>query len=327
MIGLPAGLRHDVPVRAFWRGVGATVCAVALAGCGVLSGRSTSDVSGTPTPETTKSSSTPAPRVAFTDASVAAAVLHAAQHDFETAFTYDYRQLSRYRSAGLKVMTSPYSTTYGNALQGKGAQTLKSAQSVQVATSTLAALASLTDHNTHAKAVVRGAITSTSVKNPTGTTNNVTLLLDLRKIGGTWRIAATKTGLTTIGAIPANGEMRKAMGAARAAMLRLYGLRRSTFQADFRKALALTTGMLNNTMQSQQTSLHNTLSTGKYDLSAKIVGFAVVQPKDDVSFIVTVDEYRVARQGAKLGPYQHVFLVHTTYVHGRWLTSSATPLN
>jgi hypothetical protein len=303
------------------------VCAVALAGCGVLSGRSTSDVSGTPTPQSTTSSTPHAPKVAFTDAAVVTSVLHAAGHDFETAFTYDYRQLSRYRSAGLNVMTSPYSTTYGDALRGAKAQTLVTAKSVQVATSSVTALVSLTNHKTSAKVIVRGAITSTSAKNPAGTTNNVTLVLDLRKIGGSWRIAATKTALAALGPIPANAAMRKAMGAARAVMLRLYGLRRSTFQADFRKALELTTGTLSNTMQTQQTSLHNTLVTGKYDLSAKIVGFAAVQPKDDVPFIVTVDEYRVARQGAKLGPYQHVFLVRAVYGSGRWLIESATPLN
>lgn len=334
MIGLPGWLRHDEPVRAFWRSAGAAACIVALAGsgllsgCGVLSGRSTSDISGTPTVgPATSSAPVNTSGAKFTDAAAVSSVLSAAEHDFETVFTYDYRNLAKYRSEGLKVTTSPYSTTYGNALQGKLGQRLVSTKSVQVATSQVSGIASLTSHATYAKVIVHGTITTTSAADPTGSPRNVTAVLIMRKISGSWRISATKTGAAAVGSIPADSKMRQAIAATRLALVRIYGLHRSSFEADYRRAVAFTTDTLRATMTRQKVSLQATLVTGKYDLSAKIVGVAAMQPKTGTSFIIEVDEYRVGRQSAKLGPYPHILLVNTALVNGKWLIRSATPLN
>jgi hypothetical protein len=314
-------------VRAFWRSAGAAACAVALAGCSLLSGRTTSDANGIRTPTPSNSSSTPVPRPQFTGGTDVSAALQAAEHDFETVFTYDYRDLGKYRAAGLKATASPYSATYANALQGKPGRTLVASKSVQVATSTLAALASLTNRGSSAAVIVSGSIATTSAQNPGGSTHSVTAVLNLRKVGSSWRITGTKTGAARQGTIPANPALRNAMSAARAALLRIYGLHRSSFAADYRKAVALTTGDLHDTMTSQEGALQQAQVVGKYDLSAKIVGFAALQPSTDASFVIAVDEYRIGRQGAKLGPYQHRLVVSTTFVQGTWLARSATPLS
>lgn len=303
------------------------VCAVALAGCSVLTGRTSTDATGSNRVRPSGSAAVHVLGPQFTSDKAARGALRAAQQDFETVFTYDYRNLGKYLSAGLKVTTSPYSSTYSSALQGKEGQKLVASKSVQVATSALSALASLTNHQTRAAVIVHGSLATTSANNPSGTMNSVTVVLNLHKVGRSWRIASTKTGAATQGAIPANPAMRKAMSAARSAVIRIYGLRRSHFQADYAKALALTTDDLHATMTTSEPALLKTLTTGKYDLSAKIVGFAAEQPAGDATFVVALDEYRVSRQNARLGPYHHQILVVATSVRGKWLLRSATPLS
>ena len=326
MIGLPARVGHDVRVRAFWRSAGAACCAVVLAGCSVFSGRSDgTHIGASHTPQASDSATAHGPGAKFTNAKLAAEVLQAARHDFETVFTYDYRDLSRYRTAGLGVTTGPFSKTVNNLLNGKSAQNLVAGQAVQVATSKLSALESLTKHGTSAAVLVHGALATTSARSPTGETQSVTIVLLLRLVHHTWRIASTQTSPGP-GTIPANRVMRSAIDAAQVALKRIYGLRRASFRSDYAKAIALTTGTLQGTMTNQESSFRKTLVTGKYDLSAKIVGVAAMEPAVDVSLVVTLDEFRVGKRATKLGPYRHILLCDMTYANGKWLLASANPL-
>jgi hypothetical protein len=327
VIGLPGTVRHDVPVRGSSRFLLLLCCAVALAGCSALSGRTSTESRRPGAPASASAAAAKAARAAFTDKRTVAAVLKAAQHDFEVVFTYDYRHLARYRNTGESATTGAYATTYRNALEGKGAQAITAQKYVQVATATIAGLVGLSGDKTHATTVVSGTISATSVKNPAGGTKTVTLTLKLQHVDGSWRIAGTGTGAAARGSIPANGPMRKAMAAARAAVLRIYGLRRASFKKDYAKALALTTDTLHATMSDKEASVQKTLTGGKYDLSAKIVGFAALEPNPDVRFVVTLDEYHVGRQGTQLGPFRHTLAVGVSYVDKGWRVSSATPVS
>jgi hypothetical protein len=323
---LPATVRHDGPVQQVGRAVAALIACLALAGCSILSGRTTSTKTLPALPTPSSSTSTPAAQAAFTSPKAVEAVLAAAEHDFETIYTYDYRHLSRYRHAGLAVTTGSYSTTYAGALAGKPAQRLVTGQYVQVATAATSGLASLSG-SSNAKVFIQGSLQITSADNPTGTTQSVAAVLTLKKSNRTWLVSAAATGAAAQGTIPANAMMRQAMTAARTTLELLYGLHRHGFKAQFQRLLDRTTDTLHDTLASRETALHKMLTDGKYDLSSKIVGFSVVSGGEQPEFVVAVDEYRNARQGARLGPYRHVFTVTATLRDSGWLLSAATPVS
>jgi hypothetical protein len=298
-----------------------------LAGCSVLSGRTSTESRRPGGPPSDSSAAKKAATAGFTDERTVSAVLKDAQHDFETVYTYDYRNLGKYRSAGLQVTANPYTNTYRRALEGRGAQVLTAQKYSQVASANVAGLVGLSDHNTQATAIVNGSISAMSVKNPSGATKTVTLTLKLQRIGSSWRISDTQNGAAAQGSVPANGPLRKAISAARSALTHIYGLHRSSFNSDYQKALAFTTDTLHDTMTQKQSSVQQTLTTGKYDLSAKIVGFAVVKPNPNVRFIVTLDQFHVGRQGAQLGPFRTTLAVTVVYVDNGWLVSTLTPVS
>jgi hypothetical protein len=326
VIVLPARVRHDVPVRAFWRGAAAVLCAVALAGCSVLSGRSTSDATISTRPGTNAPGAA-APRAEFSNADQVTKLFGAARRDFETIYTYDYRDLPKYRNAGLRVTTGSYSTTYRAAFQGRSAQALVAGHFVQVAKSSEAALASLTDAAHAASVIVHGTFSTTSASNPAGTDKSVTVVVGMRRLSGAWRVSSTKTGAAAQGPIPGNPSLKAAIRATRTGLVGIWDLHRTGFSADYDKATSYTVDDLRATMTKNEASLHTTLQKGGYDLSAKIAGLGVTVPGDAVSCIVALDEYRTAKHGAKLGPYHHVFTVTVTHAHGRWLLSSVTTLS
>jgi hypothetical protein len=326
VIGLSAHVRHDDPVRGFWRSIGALCCAVLLASCSVLSGRSTNEPSRTVAPHSTGASARHTERAAFTDDHAVSALLTAAQHDFETVYTYDYRHLTKYLDAGLNVTTSPYSDTYRSAFEGRAAQALQAGQYVQLATARLAGLASLSGDHTQGSVIVSGTFATTSVRDPNGANKTVTVGLTMKKVGSSWRISEVKNGGATTGSVPANTPLRNAIDAARTALTRIYGLHRAGFKSDYAKALALTTDTLHDTMSQREDAVRTTLTSGQYDLSCKVVGLGVLEPGTDVSLIMVVDEFHVGRQGAELGPYRHILAVSVTDVNGSWRVRSAAPI-
>lgn len=292
----------------------------------MLSGRTTSTKTLSSVPRPSSSTAKPSPQAAFTAPKFVASVLAAAEHDFETVYTYDYRHLSKYRRAGVAVTTGRYSSTYAGALTGKPAQRLMAGQYVQVATAASSGLASLSG-STRAKVFIQGSLQITSADNPAGTSQSVAAVLSLQKSHGTWLVSAAATGAAAQGTIPANALMRQAMSAARTTLGLLYGLHRHGFRAQFQRLLAKTTDALHDTLAARETALLKTLVDGKYDLSSRIVGFSVVSGGTEPKFVIAVDEYRNARQGARLGPYRHVFAVTATMRPSGWLLSSATAVS
>jgi hypothetical protein len=302
-------------------------CVLAFTSCSVLSGRSASDPTSAGTGTARGSSAAAALHAGYTDAHAVADVLSAAKNDFETVYTFDYRHLAKYLKAGLHVITSPYEATYRSVMQGQGAANLRAAKLVQVATAKLAGLARLSKDATHATAIVYGTLTSSSAGSANATTRTVTNVLRLERHGSVWQIAILNSGATAGGRIPANADLRTAISVARKTISGIYGLRRKHFNVDFEKALAASTGVLQATLLKQKLSLHQNLTDGRYDLSSKIVGFAVVKAAgDEAEFIFAINEYRLSRLGTKLGPYAHTLDVTATGVGGKWRLSSATPM-
>jgi hypothetical protein len=323
---MPGSVRHDGPVRRLWRGVAAVGAAAVLAGCSVLSGTtSTTKTRASAFPESSSPAVDPATQAAFAHPKVVKALLAAAAHDFETIYTYDYRNISKYRDAGLSVTTSPYADEYGAIFDGKARDKLVASQYVQVGTATSAGLASITG-TTHAKVIIRGNLQVISASNPEGASKSVTFVLKLIRPHRSWLVSNVTEGASAQGSIPANAALRSAMTAARVTVELLYGLRRHGFQAQFDRLVAKTAGDLHDSLTTHEAALRKTLDDGKYDLSSKIAGFAVVEASTEPKFIVAVDEYRNARQHTRLGPYRHVFSMTADYRNGHWVITSATPL-
>jgi hypothetical protein len=320
-------LRHDCAVRGFRGALALVICALALTSCSVLSGRSASEPTSAGTGTAGGSSAAAALHAGYTESRAVSDVLAAAKNDFETVYTFDYRHLAKYLTAGLHVTTSPYATTYRAVMQGQGAVNLRAAKLVQVATAKLAALARLSTDGTHATAIVYGTLTSSSAGSANATMRTITNVLRLERHGFVWRIAILSPGATAGGRIPANADLRSAISAARKTISGIYGLRRAHFNVDIEKALEASTGQLQATLLKQETSLRQALTDGHYDLSSKIVGFAVVKAAgDEAEFVMAINEYRLSRLGTKLGPYPHTVDVTATGVGGKWRMSSATPM-
>jgi hypothetical protein len=263
----------------------------------------------------------------FTSAATVTAVLRAAKHDFETIYTYDYRNLTKYYDEGARVTTNPYAQTYRDALHGQAAASLRAAKLVEVATARFAALANLSKDGARAAAVVHGKLTTSASGSTNATSRTITVVLGLEQHRRIWRIATLTNGAARRGRIPANADLKAAISSARTTITRIYGLHRAHFNRDFEKAAEATVGDLQSTLLRQRTSLLQTLEDGQYDLSSKIVGFAVLKAGGaDAEFIVALEEFRLSRRGTKLGPYTHTLDITATGVDGKWLLSSATPV-
>jgi hypothetical protein len=325
--GAGVRLMHDWPVRARWGTAALAGCVVALSGCSVLSGRTSSDGDSTSSIHPSGSSSTSELAAGYTNAGAVSEVLRAARHGFETVYTFDYRNLAKYYHAGARVTTNPYAATYRDGLHGQSATNLRGAKVVEIATARVTALADLSEDGTRATAIVHGALTTSASGSTNANTRTITVGLGMELHGHDWLIATLANGAARTGRIPANADLRAAMSRARVTITRIYGLHRTHFTRDFNDVVEATVGVLQSTLLNQQSALRQTLEDGQYDLSSRIVGFSVLKADGaDAEFIVTINEYRLSRRGTRLGPYPHTLDVTATGVDGKWLLSSATPL-
>ncbi len=308
-------------------------CVLTLSGCSALSGHDVKVAPVTPASTTGSASSSatkPAPGAdaRIGHAATVATVLKAAKQDFETIFTYDYRNLDRYRAAGLKVTAEPYSTKYGRGLSGATAAEVRQLQQVQVPTARHAGIVALTDHDSAAVVIVNGSLVTSSSDTPAPTTKATTVGLHLKLVGRVWRVSDLVEGGKVLGTVPANRDLDTALHVTRACIDRIFGLTRAHFDTDFAGVLGCTTGELHGHLQLSRASQRKTLIDGDYDLSSKIVGLGVAATTgNSVEILVVLDEYRLARQGSKSGPYPLVFDVIALHANGKWLLSAAAQVS
>lgn len=302
------------------------LAAITLTGCSALSGRDESQ-HGTPGTSAPSSSTANAADEAHFTGSVAAQVISAARSDFETIYTYDYRNLPKYLRAGLAVTTEPYAARYRKLFEGTAARQLRAAKQVQLPAADLVGLAGLSHDGTAATVIVHATVNTSSAATTTPTGRPTTDVLQLKLVAHRWRIGDVSKGSAAQGSVPADAALRRAMAAARAGVSRIFALRRAHFAADFAAALRETTGGLHDTLSQQESALQKKLQDGRYDLSATITGFAVANADGtSAEFVVAVDEYRTGWQGARFGPYPLAFDVTLTGSGGSWLLSQLTQL-
>lgn len=300
---------------------------LAVSGCSALSGRNVGPSVSNPGPAVSSSSPPPHGQAAFTDDVTVSAVLSDARNDFETVETFDYRDLSKYRRAGIAATTSPYTDKYEKLFTTDTENGVRRTKTVEVASVDVVGIADLDPHAKAAVALAHAKLTVSSSQSTTPQISTITAVLKLRQTGGKWRISDFSTGAKTHGTIPANNDLRSAISAARAGLAKILGLRRRHFDSDFDAALKHTTGDLHDQLVQQQSDLKKKQDDGGYDLTSKFVGFAAAKADGtSAELVVAVDEYRVGRQGAKFGPYHLTFDLTMTNPRGTWLMSEATRL-
>jgi hypothetical protein len=302
------------------------LAAITLAGCSALSGRDESQ-HGTPGARAASSSAANTADEAHFTGSVAAQVISAARNDFETIYTYDYRDLPKYLRAGLAVTTAPYAARYRKLFEGTAARQLRAAKQAQVPAADLVGLADLARDGTAARVIVHATVNTSSAATSTPTTTATTVVLHLKLVAHRWRISDVTKGSAAQGSVPADAGLQRAVAAARTGVTRMFALRRAHFAADFAAALRGTTGGLHDTLSQLESALQKKLQDGQYDLSATITGFAVARADgSSAEFVVAIDEYRTGRQGARFGPYPLAFDVTLTGSGGTWLLRQSTQL-
>ena len=281
-------------------------------------------------PSTTSAAPKPGAKAGaeLADAGTVATVLKAAKHDFETIFTYDYRNLDRYRAAGLKVTAEPYRTKYAKGLSGPTATEVRTLHQVQVPTARHAGIVSLSRNRTAAVVIVNGSLVTSSSDTAAPTTTASTVGLHLTRVGRSWRVDNLTKGGKVLGSVPANRELDTALGATRSCIGKIFGLTRAHFDADFDGVLGCTTAELHGHLQLSRASQRKTLVDGDYDLSTKIVGLGVAGTTgNSAEVLVVLDEYRLTRQDVRSGPFPLVFDVIVLRANGQWLLSAAAQVS
>lgn len=264
---------------------------------------------------------------AYSDPRAVKGLLAAAARGFQIVNTFDYRELDKNLHAGLAVSTTPFANRYRAAFEGGGAGQVRAVHEAQAAKTNLVGIAGLDDSRRVAVVVVRGQLTARSTATKTPVTRSESQVLRMRRVGGTWRIESESPGTAATGTIPANAQLRAAVAAVRRETVRVFSLRRAQFAADFRRALAQTTGTARTSLQRRRGSLRDTLRTGDYDSSARITGLSAVSVGPTrVTFLARVQAYRIRANGTRSKPYTTNLAVTVSRVGRDWLLSGATTL-
>jgi hypothetical protein len=302
-----------------------------LSGCSALSGRDVKESPLTPAPSTSATTSTAAAAGSgpeLLQARQVTKVVDAAKHDFETIYTFDYRHLAKFRSAGLEVTTTPYSTRYGAALDGDAASELRKQQQVQVPTADHVGIVALTDKGRAATVIVNGRLVTSTAEATAPVTKPTTVALHLELVGRSWKVSDVTAGGRASGLPPANRQLKAAVRAARSCVTKIFGLRLAHFDDDFAGGLGCTTADLHGHLQQSKATQQQTLADGKYDLNSQVKGVGVVRTTAaSAELLVVVDEFRIGRTGTRSGPYPFVFDVIALHENGKWLMSVATQVS
>jgi hypothetical protein len=109
-------------------------------------------------------------------------------------------------------------------------------------------------------------------------------------------------------------------------MLNLITFRRSSFEADFKRALDGTTGALTSDVGKNKKNTLDAMTKGKFDLYGKLTHKALEGPvvsgkTPGYQVLVTLDGYHSSAPGQ---PVQQTLEVTVLQVKGKWLASDVT---
>ena len=112
-----------------------------------------------------------------------------------------------------------------------------------------------------------------------------------------------------------------AMTAASVETANLLTYRRASFDSDYQRAINGATGSLKTDIASKKATTLTTLTTGKFDLTARVTHTALVGPsgKNSIDVLVSVNGYKSTTPDV---PTQQNLQVTVQKVGGNWLTSN-----
>ena len=119
-------------------------------------------------------------------------------------------------------------------------------------------------------------------------------------------------------------DQRAAMRAAGNAVVDLISYRRASFDADYRRALAGTTGKLRSDMAAARKQTLQTMDAGRFDLAARLDATALVPAASGsgTNVLVVVSGWTVDNAGKRSAPKVERVQMTMTKVDGRWLAGN-----
>jgi hypothetical protein len=259
----------------------------------------------------------------LTEPSSATAVLAAAQNAIATVDSYDFRHLDKNRAAGDAVSTGGFRTRYDSALRALAA-TAGRTKTVQQAVVQKIALTSLSGDT--AGVLVFGRIETTTASDPAGTTSDLASGVTLQRTGGAWRISDTSDLVdrgTFVATPPGNAALVDAVTAGAHEVVNLLSYSRANFTADFDRALAGLTKVLQAQQLSRRAGLFQAMNQSQSDYAGQVraVGIESASGTSALLLVLATGYLVSASQGAQPLSGTERFEVGVEFVHGRWLVS------
>lgn len=298
------------------------VAAVLLAGC------SATVVDGKGATGTRHGTSRGGPSVAsadarFTDSAAVSQVFRDARHDVEVINTYDYRSLPQARAAGLAVTTgrlrAQFMSTFDE-LIAKRAPTQRFIQSAKVDEIGLGPATA-----DRATLLMYGHLDITN-KQVNGRKDPFAARVDVRRVRTKWLMSRVVLDGSLDGVPPGTAGLADATAAVRKGTAYLLSFRRANFEADFARALAITTGDLRADVVTKKALTRRTLDNGALDLDATVRAAAVASASGrSAVFLVSINGYRV-KDGKRGKPVSQHLAVTVSRTGTRWLLSHVTQI-
>ncbi len=258
------------------------------------------------------------PVACFTDPAVVSTVLAAGSRAVVALNTYDYRHLHADEQAGLAASTGAERTRYRSAFEHVITPSAPGMQAAQTATVSSTAISSLA--GTSAKALVFGQLDSSS-RAARHRVDPFAVGITLQQTAGRWLVSDVTVDAGSLAQPPGNAALQNAATAADVEITNLLTFRRTSFDADYARALNGTTGQLHTDVAARKSTTRTTLVHGGFDLSASVLASGVRSVSDTApSAVVVLADVRGSRSNSTAPTLQHLKAT-VVQVGGGWKLS------
>lgn len=281
----------------------------------------------TPAAASSRGSGSSAGDAELSDPSGVAALLSAATDAIQAVDSYDYRHLDKSRAAGDAVSTGGYRGRYDEALASLQ-RTAGKAKTVQQATVQKIAVTSLAGDQ--AGVLAFGRLDVTDSADPAGTSKILASGVSLQRSGSTWLIS-DMTDLSDQGTFaatpPGNRALVSAVTAGAREVVDLLSYSRTSFDADFNRAIDGLTGPLRIQQLRRRGGLEQSMNSTQTDYAGQVRSVGVESASgSSVLLLVCATGYSVRATGKQPLSGTERFEVGVEFVGGRWLVSSYVAL-
>ena len=258
------------------------------------------------------------PAACFTDPTLVSTVLAAGSRAVTTLNTYDYRHLHADEQAGLAVSTGTERARYRSAFERVITPSARGIQAAQTATVTSTAITSLAGMS--ATALVFGQL-DFSNRSARHRLDPFAVGITLQQTAGRWLVSDLMVDAGALARPPGNPALQNAVTAADVEIANLLTFRRTSFDADYARALNGTTGQLRTDVAAKKSATRATLVHGGFDLSASVLASGVSSVSDAApSTVVVLADVRGTRSNSSAPTLQHLKAT-VVQVGGSWKLS------